>query len=85
MLLVRPPAPAAMAPSPPGTVLRAPTPEDIQALGRTYFASYEPGIACATDNTPALALYEARLPVDLTLGEQFRGDCKHPPVAVNKK
>jgi hypothetical protein len=58
MLLVRPPAPAAMAAPPPRIALRAPTPEDIQALGRTYFASYEPGIACATDNTPAVALYE---------------------------
>ncbi|GAB3818619.1 GNAT family N-acetyltransferase [Kribbella italica] len=49
MLLIRPPAPADPSPPPAGIALRAPTPEDIEPLGRTYFASYPPGVACATE------------------------------------
>ncbi|MGC4942013.1 GNAT family N-acetyltransferase [Kribbella sp. DT2] len=49
MLLIRPPAPIEPASPPAGITLRPPTPEDTEALGRTYFASYPPGIACATE------------------------------------
>ncbi len=49
MLLIRPPAPVDLTPPPAGVVLRAPTPNDIDALGRTYFASYPSGVACASE------------------------------------
>jgi GNAT superfamily N-acetyltransferase len=49
MLLIRPPAPVEIVAPPPGVVLRAPTAADVDALGRTYFASYPPGVACATE------------------------------------
>ncbi|WP_344168575.1 N-acetyltransferase [Kribbella lupini] len=49
MLLIRPPTPVDACGPPPGITLRPPTPEDIEPLGRTYFASYPPGVACATE------------------------------------
>lgn len=49
MLLVRSPAPVDVVDPPTGITLRPPTPDDLEALGRTYFASYPPGVACATE------------------------------------
>ncbi|WP_432948926.1 GNAT family N-acetyltransferase [Kribbella sp. CA-253562] len=49
MLLVRRAGPVAVSDPPVGVALRSPTTDDIEALGRTYFASYPPGVACATE------------------------------------
>jgi len=49
MLLIRQSPPPAVAPLPLNVVLRTPTRADTTDLGRLYFESYEPGVACATE------------------------------------
>jgi hypothetical protein len=50
MLLIRQSSPQPDSPLPDGVVLRTPTRADTTNLGRLYFESYEPGIACATEH-----------------------------------
>jgi ribosomal protein S18 acetylase RimI-like enzyme len=49
MLLVRRAAPVVVSDPPAGVASRSPATDDTEALGRTYFASYPPGVACATE------------------------------------
>ncbi|TDU87284.1 acetyltransferase (GNAT) family protein [Kribbella voronezhensis] len=49
MLLIRKASPATTSPLPADVVLRTPTPVDTIPLGRLYFESYEPGVACASE------------------------------------
>ncbi len=49
MLLVRPPSLLPVSPLPAGVALRTPSPEDTVELGRLYFESYPPGVACDTE------------------------------------
>jgi GNAT superfamily N-acetyltransferase len=49
LTLIRYSAPVEEMRPPAGVVLRSPTPEDSVALGRLYFAAYEPGVACPTE------------------------------------
>ena len=49
LTLVRYSAPVDEVRPPAGIVLRSPAPEDIVALGRLYFAAYEPGVASPTE------------------------------------
>ena len=49
LLLIAPlTSPMASPPLPPGYTLRPPTPDDAPALAQLYFATYPPGVACAT-------------------------------------
>jgi GNAT superfamily N-acetyltransferase len=48
LTLVRPELPPPAVVTPAGYVLRACSPDDVEALGDLYFASYDPGEACAT-------------------------------------
>jgi GNAT superfamily N-acetyltransferase len=50
MLLIRQSSPQPDSPLPDGVVRRTPTRADTTNLGRLYFESYEPGIACATEH-----------------------------------
>jgi ribosomal protein S18 acetylase RimI-like enzyme len=48
-LLLRPPSPLTPTAPPVGVTLRAPSAADTNALGRLYFESYPPGVACDTE------------------------------------
>jgi GNAT superfamily N-acetyltransferase len=48
-VLIRPAGPVERVDLPAGVALRAPSVGDTDALGRLYFASYEPGVAAATE------------------------------------
>ncbi len=49
MLLIRHPSPLQLSPAPDGVVLRAPSVADTVELGRLYYESYPPGVACDTE------------------------------------
>jgi ribosomal protein S18 acetylase RimI-like enzyme len=49
MLLIRQSSPQPDGSLPDGVVLRTPTRADTSDLGRLYFESYDPGVACATE------------------------------------
>ncbi|MGZ0147002.1 N-acetyltransferase family protein [Kribbella sp. WER1] len=63
MILIRP-ADAVPTPDLPGVVLRPPTVSDADALGRLYFASYDPGVASAT-------LADALEDIELTFAGEY--------------
>jgi ribosomal protein S18 acetylase RimI-like enzyme len=49
MLLIRQPLALEVRPAPGGVVLRAPSVADTVGLGRLYYESYPPGVACETE------------------------------------
>ncbi|MEU0089326.1 GNAT family N-acetyltransferase [Kribbella sp. NPDC006257] len=49
MLLIRHPSPLKISPAPAGVVLRQPSVADTVELGRLYYESYPPGVACDSE------------------------------------
>jgi ribosomal protein S18 acetylase RimI-like enzyme len=49
MLLIRHPSPLKISPTPAGVVLRQPSVADTVELGRLYYESYPPGVACDSE------------------------------------
>ena len=61
MLLIRHSSPVKVTAAPDGVVLRAPSIADTVELGRLYYASYPPGVACDTE---AAAIEDIRVTFD---------------------